>query len=196
MVPETQRQLNELVALAKELQDFFESQRWSFCFIGGMAVQCWSEPRYTKDVDITLLTGFGGEEPFIDALLARYKARLADARSFALMHRVLLLENDQGIGIDIALGALPFEESAVSHARPVEAYPGIFLRMCSPEDLIIMKAFASRPRDWEDIRMTLVRQGVEALDWDHIRRHLTELAALKEAPEILNQLDALKARYS
>ncbi|MDB6132405.1 MAG: hypothetical protein JWM59_648 [Verrucomicrobiales bacterium] len=59
-----------------------------------------------------------------------------------------------------------------------------------------MKAFASRSRDWEDIRMTLVRQGVQALDWNHIRRHLTELAALKEAPEILDQLETLKVKYS
>ncbi len=91
MVPETPRQLNELVALARELQDFFESKNWKFCFIGGVAVQSCSEPRYTKDVDLTLLTGFGNEEPFIDALLERYQPRRPDARMFALINRVLLL---------------------------------------------------------------------------------------------------------
>ena len=61
MVPETPSNipLNELLALASELQEFFKSRRWAFCFIGGLVVQCWGEPRYTKDVDITLLTGVG-----------------------------------------------------------------------------------------------------------------------------------------
>ena len=40
---------------------------WRFCFIGGLAVQKWSEPRVTDDVDLTLFTGLGTEAPFIDA---------------------------------------------------------------------------------------------------------------------------------
>ncbi len=195
MVPETPRQLNELVALARELQDFFESKKWQFCFIGGVAVQSWSEPRYTKDVDLTLLTGFGNEEPFIDALLERYQPRRSDARMFALVNRVLLLQNADGIGIDIAMGALPYEESAIRRAKPVEAYPGVFINICSAEDLIVMKAFAGRPQDWNDVRMTLVRQGVAALDWNYISKYLNELAALKEDPGIMEQLEGLRKKY-
>ena len=195
MVPETPRQLNELIALAYELQQFFEARKWRFCFIGGLAVQSWSEPRYTKDVDITLLTGFGEEAPFIDTLLRHYAPRRPDARGFALMHRVLLLQNADGIGIDIAMGALDFELSATQRAQPVEVYPGIRLRLCSAEDLIVMKAFAGRPQDWNDVRMTLVRQGVAKLDWAYINQHLKELAEVKEDPGILTQLDALRSRY-
>jgi hypothetical protein len=197
MVPETPSQipLNELLVLAQELQEFFVARGWPFCFIGGLAVQTWSEPRYTKDVDITLLTGFGTEEPFIDALLARYRARRPDAREFALINRVLLLQSDTGIGIDIAMGALDFEEAATCRATPVEVYPGLFLHLCSAEDLIVMKAFAGRPQDWMDVRMTIVRQGKSNLDWAYIDTHLRPLAEAKEAPEILDQLAALKSRY-
>jgi hypothetical protein len=35
-------------------------------------VQALAEPRLTRGTDMTLLTGFGSEEPFIDALLERY----------------------------------------------------------------------------------------------------------------------------
>lgn len=59
----------ELVRAAAELQEFCEARRWRFCFIGGLTVQMWSELRATMDVDMTLLTGFGEERPFIDALL-------------------------------------------------------------------------------------------------------------------------------
>jgi len=195
MVPEDRIQINELIAAAAKLQALLESRGWKFCFIGGLAVQAWSEPRYTKDVDLTLLTGFGGEEAFIDFLLRHYEGRRPDAKEFALVNRVLLLRDERGLGIDIAMGALPFEESAVRRARMVEAFPGIELRFCSPEDLIVMKAFASRDQDWMDVRMTIVRCGAEKLDWGYIREHLEPLAEAKEAPDILERLEGLRRRY-
>lgn len=73
--------MNELTRLALELQTFCEARKWSFCIIGGLAVQHWGEPRFTKDVDITLLTGFGKEEAFVDDLLAVYESRIKDARN-------------------------------------------------------------------------------------------------------------------
>ena len=105
------------------------------------------EPRFTKDVDMTLLTGFGNEDRFIRDLLANYDSRVADPVNFALANRVLLLRSTAGIGIDIALGALPFEERAITRAKKIELEPGAHLRLCTAEDLIVMKAFADRPQD-------------------------------------------------
>ncbi len=194
MVPEDRKPVNELVATAVELQGLLDEHGWKYCFIGGLAVQAWSEPRYTKDVDLTLLTGFGGEEAFIDVLLEHYKPRIADARNFALMNRVILLQDQRGLGIDIALGALPFEVAAVERAALVEVFPGLALRFCTAEDLIVMKAFASREQDWRDVHMTIVRQGATNLDWDYIHQHLVPLAEAKEAPEILDRLAELRKR--
>lgn len=59
--------MNPLLATAVELQRFFEERRWSFCIIGGIALQRWGEPRVTQDADATLLTGFGGEGKFVRA---------------------------------------------------------------------------------------------------------------------------------
>jgi predicted nucleotidyltransferase len=184
--------MNELTRLALELQSFCEDRSWSFCIIGGVAVQHWGEPRFTKDVDLTLLTGFGDEEHFIDAILAVYESRIPDPRPFALQNRVLLLRSPDGIGIDIALGALPFETDAIRRAAKIEIEANAFLRLCTAEDLLVMKAFASRPLDWNDIRGILVRQGTRRLDWRYIHRHLTPLCELKEAPEILTQLETLR----
>ena len=49
----------DLVRLAKEIQDFFEKRAWQFCYIGGLALQIWGEPRLTRDLDLSLFTGFG-----------------------------------------------------------------------------------------------------------------------------------------
>jgi hypothetical protein len=109
--------MNDLFRAARQLQEFCDAQGWRSCFIGGLAVQRWGQPRLTGDVDVTLLAGFGNEAAFVDPLLAAYEGRIADARDFALRHRVLLLRAAGGAGIDISLGALPFEESVVRRAN-------------------------------------------------------------------------------
>ncbi len=102
---------------------------------------------------------------------------------------MLLLQTASGI--DIALAGLPFEENAVRRSIPVEYAPGIRLRICTAEDLIVMKAFADRPQDRIDLRGILVRQGAGNLDWKYIWEQLTPLAEVKEAPEILAHLELL-----
>ena len=116
------------------------------------------------DVDLSLLTGFGEEERFIDEFLREYSGRLPDTKNFALQNRVLLLQSSNGVGIDIALGALPFEERVINRSIEIEAESGVMIRVCSAEDLIVMKAFADREIDWHDIRGIVVRQGIEKID--------------------------------
>ena len=79
--------MNELIRVAANVQGFCESRRWRFCFIGGLALQRWGEPRETVDVDLTLLTGFGGEDPFIQALLERYEGRMRDPSPCGIMEQ-------------------------------------------------------------------------------------------------------------
>jgi hypothetical protein len=180
----------ELVQAASQLQRFCVEQDWQFCFIGGFALQRWGEPRLTSDVDTSLLTGFGNEELFVDALLGRFHARTADQREFALRNRVLLLIADNDVPPDVALAALPFEERAIRRATPFEYQQGVDLITCSAEDLIIFKAFAARDQDWIDVQQILVRQW-NHLDLGYIYRELAPLCELKEAPEIVSRLQAL-----
>src|SRR5262245_51475297 len=106
----------DLFDAALEVQEFCDTQRWRSCFIGGIAVQRWSQARVTRDIDLTLITGFGDEAFFAKALLAHYRPRNADPVQFAVQSRVLLLYSYGGIGIDVSLGALPFEELMVQRA--------------------------------------------------------------------------------
>jgi hypothetical protein len=128
----------------------------------------------------------------VDILLALYPARIDGAREFALQNRVLLLQSKDGIGIDIALGALDFERLAVDRARDVEVIEDKFLRLCSPEDLVGMKAFADRALVWHDIDGIIIRQGAATLDWSYIFLQLEPLCEVKETPEILPRLRRLQ----
>ena len=184
----------EVLRAAAALQAFCESRQWRFCFIGGLALLRWGEPRETIDADLTLLTGFGGEEHFIRPLLEEYPARVEDPVGFALTRRVLLLQAPSGVGLDIALGGLPFEELAIARSTRFSYSPEISLRTCSAEDLIIMKSFAARTKDWLDVEGIIVRQ-TGRLDWEHVRRQLEPLADLKGAPEILIELERRRIEF-
>ena len=56
--------LEELLLAAAGLESSLQQRGWKFCYIGGVAVQRWGIPRFTQDIDLTLLTGFGDEEKF------------------------------------------------------------------------------------------------------------------------------------
>lgn len=188
--------MNPIFGAAGEIQEFCQARRWRFCFIGGVAVQRWGEPRLTRDVDLTLLTGFGEEARFVDELLAAFPARLPDARAFALRNRVLLLSSSGRIPIDLALGAMPFEESAIRRATRFEVAPELAITTCSAEDLVVFKAFAGRDRDWADIEGIVARQGLR-LDVTLVWRELLPLLELKEddvaEPKLRRLFDKLRA---
>jgi len=186
--------MTPLLVAGLELQSFFQQRGWKFCVIGGLAVHRWGNPRTTRDVDITLLTGFGSEESFVDEILAHFQARRPDSRSFALQVRVLLINASNSVPIDIALGALPYEEQAVRRASPYEFAPGCTLITTSAEDLIVSKAFANRDQDWVDLRDIVLLQ-MKNLDWDYIEGNLAALCALKEDDEPVRRLATLREQF-
>jgi predicted nucleotidyltransferase len=184
--------MTDLIDIAVHVQQVLEQQQWRFCFIGGIAVQQWGEPRITRDVDLSLFTGFGGEQRFIQELLRHFQPRVEDCEAFALRNRVLLLLAQGNIGIDVALAGLPFEAGMIQRAVLVEVLPGKQLRLCTAEDLIVLKAFAARPVDWHDVQSIVIRQGSSALDWGYIQQQLQPLAEAKEEPEILLRLGEIR----
>jgi hypothetical protein len=188
--------MNPLLEAAVELQILLDSWNWRFCVIGGIAVLRWGESRFTRDVDLALLSGFGNEDRYILPLLeAGYKGRVPDAAAFARRNRVLLLTAPNGVFVDIALAALPFEEQAIDRATLFEFSPGCFLRTCSAEDLIVFKLFAFRPLDLGDVESVAARSG-KALDWTYVLNNLAPLAAAKDEPAIMASAARLRDKYA
>lgn len=185
--------MNRIFAAALEIQELCRAEGWRFCFIGAVAVQKWGEPRLTRDVDLTILTGFGAEERFVDRLLEAFASRISDARLFALRQRVLLLSATNGVPIDVSLGATDFEERAVQRSSAFEIGAGASLQTCGAEDLVVLKAFAGREQDWLDVQSVATRQ-VGKLDEALILRELEPLLQLKEDAASGERLRALLAR--
>ena len=182
--------MNEVLRAAAEVQRFCEERAWRFCTIGGVAVQRWADPRQTEDAALTILAGFGEEEVFVDTLLENFRPRIEGERERAVIRRVVLLFSSEGVGLDVALGALPFEERCIQRATDWKISPQISLRTCSAEDLVVLKAFAARDLDWADVASIVMRQG-RKLNLEQIWRELQPLVEAKEQPEILTRLQKI-----
>jgi hypothetical protein len=79
----------------------------------------------------------------------------------------------------------------VSRATPFSFSPGIDLRTCSAEDLLVLKLFASRPLDIRDAEGVVIRHKDE-LDWFYIEAQLRPLVEVKDEPAILDTLARLR----
>lgn len=184
--------MSPLFDAARDLQTFIEARSWRFCFIGGLAVLRWGEPRFTRDVDVTVLCPFGSEDEVSAPLIASgYLGRVSDASEFARRNRVLLLQSPSGVPIDVVLAALPFEDLMVGRSSLFEFEPGFALRTCSAEDLLILKLFFFRPRDVVDAEAVAVRQH-GSLEWQYTEENLQVLAEVKGQPEIMATLEKLR----
>jgi hypothetical protein len=186
--------MNGLYEAAGEIKQFCDERGWQFCFIGGLALVRWGEIRQTQDVDLTLLTRFD-DARFIDELLSSFKPRFVNARDFAVQNRVVLLTASNAVPIDVSLGALPFEEGMIRRATGFAYLPDCNLPTASAEDLIVMKCFAGRTKDWADVEGILARQSGKKLKWKLILSELTALCELKETPETVDQLLKLRQQF-
>lgn len=158
--------------------------------VGGVAVSLLGSPRYTVDLDAVILLNLED----IPTLLSKaaqlgIETRVSDPIAFARRTRVLLLRhNTSGIDIDLSLGILPFEVEMVERSSIVEI-GSIKMRIPTPEDLIIMKAVAHRPKDLADIQV-LVSSHPD-LDKDRVLFWVEQFCEALEEPELWTDIEKL-----
>jgi Nucleotidyltransferase of unknown function (DUF6036) len=138
-----------------------------YMVIGGQATLLYGEPRLTRDIDVTL--GVGLERWTEISQLAEHSAwRLLADRNFSERTLVLpCVDGASGIRIDFVFSHSPYERQAVEQARQVPMGQAK-VRFATPEDLIVHKIVAGRPRDLEDVRGILLREhGLDVSYIDH-----------------------------
>ena len=180
---------------AVEIASFLDELEIPYAVIGGLAVQYWGEPRTTMDVDIVVLVSPDRTEAFLKAAVRRFKPRLQDAVSFAQTNRMLLLSDADGAPVDISLGIPGYEEEVLRRAVTVTLPDNRVVRLISPEDLIVHKCIAGRPRDKEDVERVLVRQRL-SVDTGYIRQWLGEFADLMEDHDVISIFESALERAS
>jgi hypothetical protein len=155
--------------------------------IGGVAASLLGRPRLTADVDAVVLVDT--DELAHLLTMAEQEGlfpRIPDAADFARGHRVLLLQHQEsGVNVDISLGLLPFEVEAVERSKTYQI-GSLTLRIPTPEDLIVFKAVAHRPKDLLDIQAII--ESSTNLDKRYIADRVREFAQLLEMPELWDDI--------
>jgi len=149
-----------------------DGARIPYMVVGGQAVLLYGEPRLTKDIDITLGVAVGRLAEVLAVVDRLGFKTIVDPDGFAAETMVLPCSDESsGVQIDLIFSDTRYEREAIDRGRMVEL-GGARVRFASPEDLIIHKVVAGRPRDMEDARSVLLKNP--ALDRDLIRDNLAE----------------------
>ena len=161
-----------------------------YMIIGGQAVLLYGEPRLTRDIDITL----GVNADYIDELLVvirelSLKPIPEDIESFVRQTMVLpAFDETTGIRVDFIFSFTPYEIEAIKRARRIKI---LEQEVCfaSPEDVIIHKIFAGRPRDIEDVRTIILKNP--GIDIQYIKSWLREFDASSDKKDFLKTFEEI-----
>ena len=173
--------LELLTALSKVLAPW---GRW-YVF-GAQAVIAYGVPRLSADVDVTLRLVPDEPERFARDMAAGGFALRIEDPDFVRRTRVMpFVHLATAMPLDVVLAGSGLEDEFLDRARAVDV-GGTTVPLIDPEDLIIAKVLAGRPKDLEDAAGLWRLRGRE-MDAGRIRRTLRVLE------EALSQSDLLPA---
>ncbi|MEP6754264.1 MAG: nucleotidyltransferase [Chthonomonadales bacterium] len=168
---------NDLLRAAADVLSALEGFGLSPTIIGGVAVSLMTQSRHTDDVDVQILFDTNDATSLLETLAQKgFQPRFSDMEELAKRSRMITVRHKAtDTVIDIALGCMPFE--AEIQARASTHNVGNYkIRLPSPEDLTILKAIASRPKDLEDIRnIGLVYPNMDRTRIEHWVREYGDL---------------------
>jgi len=132
------------------MNEFFQRHQIRYCLIGGIAAGFWGEPRFTKDMDFTVVSVTG---------VISATARLLQKEKFVFEEKgssqiQVLKKGALRFQADLILAETEYQDWVVQRAVPVDVF-GVTVPICTAEDLIILKLIANRRQDLLDIENVL-----------------------------------------
>ncbi len=163
--------------------------RWYL--FGAQAGILYGVPRLTADVDATAEFPLDRAEELAGLLQrAGFEVRVADLDDFVARTRVIpLTHSPTAIPVDLVLAGAGLEEEFLSRARLIDV-DGVSVPVIAPDDLIVTKLLAGRPKDLEDVRIVLAQQR-SAVDLDRVRALLGQLDAALDRRDLVASLEAV-----
>lgn len=181
---------NPLLAAARDLVLALAEMQLAPTFIGGVAVSLIAQPRYTDDIDAMVVFDTAQADELLETLGRHgFSPRFAGMGDLARRARMVTMSHDRtGSVVDIALGCMPFETELQQRSVRYEL-AGIGIQIPTPEDLVIMKAIAGRPKDLEDIRS--IARAYPTMNRNHLRDWIDQYGELLDNPGLWRQIEEL-----
>ncbi len=164
-----------------KLAEAFEKNKIPYMVIGGQAVLVYGEPRMTKDIDVTLGVGPDHLEEIL-RLVKKMGLTILVPHPAEFVQKTMVLpcqDAASGVRVDLVFSFSPYEEQAMKRVRRI---PVLDQKICfaSPEDLMVHKIIAGRPRDLEDARVVLNKNP--GMDKVYIERWLSDFEKALDRP--------------
>jgi hypothetical protein len=168
-------------------------RRLRWYVFGAQAAVAYGRPRMTADVDVTVDPGPTDTLALVEALSrAGFVLRADLGEGFLREARLLpLVHCRTAMPVDVVLAGPGLHGEFLARRRLVDV-GGVRIPMISPEDLVVTKVLAGRPKDLEDLRGVLLEQ--EDLDLDRARAVLGELEKALDDGRLLRRLDRIVRR--
>ena len=183
--------MNNVGRALRSLADTFERLGLAYAVIGGIAIRTYGIPRPTYDVDFTLSVArerlpevFAAAEREEFSVPEVYRSGWVDTVAHMPLVKLRFSLRDRGVDADIFLAETPFQQQVIQRRRLVETLDGT-IWLASPEDVVLLKLLANRPRDVSDVLDVLFAQG--QLDEEYLRHWAAELGILSLVERILTE---------
>lgn len=175
------------------ISSVLERHNIPYMLIGGQAVLLYGEPRLTRDIDITLGVDVDKLQNIISlAGELALKILPENIETFARQTMVLpVVHEETGIRVDFIFSFSPYEQQAIAKARKVRILDQD-VYFAAPEDVVIHKIVAGRPRDIEDVRGIMLR--MPEIDIAYIRQWLQDFSDALGDDEIKKRLESVIKR--
>lgn len=155
--------MSALAAVLASVSATFDEIGATWALVGGLAVSCHVDPRFTRDVDVAVaVDDDAGAEAIVHAFVTRgYVLRAAlEQRAVGRLATVRLVAPGPGaeIFVDLLLASSGIETEICARAMQTEALPGVLVPVARRADLIAMKVLsksATRLQDTLDLRALL-----------------------------------------
>ena len=153
--------------------DLLKARRTKYVIVGGVAVTAVGEPRFTADLDAIVFVDIDEFERLIaHAIKHGFRADLDDELESVRAGGSGRLTRGR-FHFDLIVRSLFIEDQALARSRTIRVF-GRAVRFPSPEDLVVLKLVAGRPRDLLDVEGIVRRHG-RALDRAYVERTLRAL---------------------
>lgn len=183
--------MKDLKKSLEELCGLFERLGISYAVMGGIAIRAYGIPRPTHDIDFTLAIERENLPSLFKAVSdlgytvpEGYTGGWVDQVAGMPLVKCRFYMAGNGIDIDIFLAESAFQKELLSRRRR-ESVDDYVLWLVSPEDLILLKLLANRPRDIADIGDVLFTQG--QLDEAYMRTWANQIGVLPGLEKVLGQ---------
>ncbi|HLE28240.1 MAG TPA: nucleotidyltransferase [Anaerolineales bacterium] len=186
--------VDKLIEALTRLQSLLEEAGIPSAAIGGLAVGAWGKARLTRDVDIKILLRRDERQRLLDLLAPKYRSLHADWDQALRHNGIAFILTPEGVRIDVMLTDIEFDEHVIARAKMIEIAPGRQARVCSPEDLIVLKIIAGRPQDEIDVASIIQKQG-EQLDNAYILDWLRKFEQAIDDSTLVRRYQQARARY-